>query len=164
MKDSSNETSQMSLDQANMYLTEIKDAFKEDLGKFNEFLKSMRDFTTRRIDMVGLKSRVKELFKGHNQLLMKFNAFLPNEAEVEDEDEDEVSSQRQPIVNVEYAMKYVLNVKTKFRHNPQIYKSFVDIIKMYKNKDKSAEEVRQMVISLFEGHQDLVDGFMVFHG
>jgi histone deacetylase complex regulatory component SIN3 len=34
-----------------MYLTEIKDAFKEDLGKFNEFLKSMRDFTTRRFDL-----------------------------------------------------------------------------------------------------------------
>jgi histone deacetylase complex regulatory component SIN3 len=59
--------------------------------------------------MVGLKSRVKELFKGHNQLLVKFNAFLPNEAEVEDE--DEVSSRRQPVVNSEYAMKYVLNVK-----------------------------------------------------
>ncbi|GAU51959.1 hypothetical protein TSUD_417450 [Trifolium subterraneum] len=162
MKDSSNEMSQISLDQANMYLTEIKDAFKDDMGKFNEFLMSMRDFTTKRIDMVGLKSRVKELFKGHNQLLVKFNAFLPNEAEVEDE--DEVSSRRQPVVNSEYAMKYVLNVKIKFRHNPQIYKSFVDIMKMYKNKDKSTEEVRQMVISLFEGHQDLVDGFMVFLG
>ncbi|XP_045810015.1 paired amphipathic helix protein Sin3-like 1 [Trifolium pratense] len=167
MKDSSNTMDQISIDAAKMYLTEIEDEFKDDTGKYYEFLRAMRDFRTRRIDMAGLMSRVKELFKGHKKLLLKFNTFLPETSSKNTflPDDDEVSYQpKKPTVDLEYAKKYLVNVKTQFQHEPHIYKSFLKIVNMYRNEDKSAKEVMQMVISLFEGHPDLVDGFMVFLG
>ncbi|PNX70997.1 SIN3 component histone deacetylase complex, partial [Trifolium pratense] len=47
MKDSSNTMDQISIDAAKMYLTEIEDEFKDDTGKYYEFLRAMRDFRTR---------------------------------------------------------------------------------------------------------------------
>ncbi|KAK2428535.1 paired amphipathic helix protein Sin3 [Trifolium repens] len=122
--------------------------------------------------MACLMSRVKELFKGHKELLVKFNTFLPDDVEYSevtfqsnksDDEYDEVSSQpRKSNVNLEYAVKYLRGVKNRFQDEPHIYQSFIDIVNMYRYQNKSADDIWHMVISLFEGHQDLIDGFIVF--
>jgi histone deacetylase complex regulatory component SIN3 len=66
-------------------------------------------------------SRVKKLFKGHKELLVKFNTFLPDDVEYSevtfqpnksDDEYDEVSSQpKKSNVNLEYAVKYLRDVK-----------------------------------------------------
>lgn len=89
-------------------------------------------------------------------------------------------------------------MQTRFRRNPQLYESFLDIMQMYKNDHKSVKELHQtvcvllmnhfsfnfflqnfsfnfgnviltliiigllQVISIFQGHQDLVDEFTHF--
>jgi hypothetical protein len=66
-------------------------------------------------------SRVKELFKGHKELLVKFNTFLPDDVEYSevtfqpnksDDEYDEISSQpKKSNVNLECAVKYLRDVK-----------------------------------------------------
>ncbi|KAK2374818.1 paired amphipathic helix protein Sin3 [Trifolium repens] len=130
----------ISVDKAMMYLTEIKHAFKDDKDKYKEFLRAMTDINERRINMACLMSGVKKLFKGHKELLVKFNTFLPDDVEYSevtsqpkksDDEYDEVSSQpKTSNVNLEYAIKYLRDVKNRFQHEPHIYQSFIDIVNM----------------------------------
>ncbi|WJX56901.1 hypothetical protein P8452_42515 [Trifolium repens] len=64
------------------YLNEIKDAFKDEVETFDDFIWVMRDYKEKRIDVEGVGSRVKELFKEHEELLLKFNDYLPEEYKV----------------------------------------------------------------------------------
>ncbi|CAI8587757.1 unnamed protein product [Vicia faba] len=138
-----------------IYIKEIKDAFKDDKNKFNEFLKTMKDIKKKRGNIVCMLAKVKELFEGHRELLLKFNTYLPNEFEI-------TFPPEKPEINIEYAKKYLSKVKTRFQDDPDIYRSFIAIMNMYRNKKRSGEEVQQMVFSLFKDHPDLVDGFIEF--
>ncbi|XP_058741042.1 paired amphipathic helix protein Sin3-like 3 [Vicia villosa] len=147
---------------AHMYLKEIKDAFKDEKYKYKVFLRAMKDFNLRRIDIVGVMERVEKLFQRHTELLLKFNNFLPDGFEIK----PSPKKPNFPVMNKEDADKYLDKVKTRFQHQPYVYDSFVDIMIMYKNKDKSLEEIYEMIFvqvaSLFKDHHDLVDGFTNF--
>ncbi|PNX68816.1 paired amphipathic helix protein SIN3 4-like [Trifolium pratense] len=82
MSGSSSANNVISTDDTLVYLDEIKDAFKDEVEKFNDFIEIMRDFKERRIDVEDVASRVKELFKEHEELLMKFNNYLPDEYKI----------------------------------------------------------------------------------
>lgn len=49
-------------------------------------------------------ARVKELFEGHEELLLKFNTYLVDEFEI-------TPPPNKPEVNIEYARKYLDKVK-----------------------------------------------------
>ncbi|KAL5057099.1 hypothetical protein RYX36_028703 [Vicia faba] len=143
---------------AHIYLKEIKDAFKDEKYKYKIFLRAMKDFQIRRIDIEGVMERVKKLFKRHTELLLKFNNFLPDGFEIQ----SSPKKSNMPVINKEDVDKYLDKVKIRFQHQPYVYDSFLDIMIMYKNKDKSLEEIYEMVASLFKDHYDLVDGFTNF--
>ncbi|XP_058775151.1 paired amphipathic helix protein Sin3-like 2 [Vicia villosa] len=145
-------------DDANMYLKEINEAFKNEKYKYNEYLRAMKDFQIKRIDIEGLMARVEKLFNGHKELLLKFNNFLPDGFEIKTPSK----KPNIPIVKKEDVQKYLEKVKIRFSRQPIVYDMFLDIINMYKNKYKSLEEIYEMVISLFEDHPDLIDEFTEF--
>jgi len=43
-------------------------------------------------------------------------------------------------------------MQTRFRRNPQVYESFLDIMQMYKNDHKSVKELHQTVCVLLMNH------------
>jgi paired amphipathic helix protein Sin3a len=43
----------------------------------------MKEFKAQRIDTAGVIQRVKQLFKGHRELILGFNTFLPKGYEIE---------------------------------------------------------------------------------
>ncbi|KAK2408186.1 paired amphipathic helix protein Sin3 [Trifolium repens] len=59
------------------YLKAVREMFQDDKEKYDEFLEVMKDFKAQRIDTAGVIVRVKELFKGHKDLILGFNTFLP---------------------------------------------------------------------------------------
>ncbi|MBA0829375.1 hypothetical protein Goarm_013984 [Gossypium armourianum] len=59
------------------YLKEVTKTFEDQQEKLVMFHEVMNDFGTERTDVAGVVERVKELFKGHNNLLKGFNFFLP---------------------------------------------------------------------------------------
>ncbi|KAL5100364.1 hypothetical protein RYX36_004691, partial [Vicia faba] len=145
-------------DDAKTYMNEIKVTFKDEKHKYHEFLMIMKDFQIRRIDIQGVMTRVKKLFKQHKELLLKFNNFLPDGLEIKPPTKETKILE----VNKEKAEKYLDKVKTRFRRQPCIYNSFLDIMSMYKNNNISLKEMCEMVFSLFEHHPDLVNGFINF--
>ncbi|XP_022774459.1 paired amphipathic helix protein Sin3-like 2 [Durio zibethinus] len=141
------------------YLKEVKEMFQDQKEKYDMFLEVMKDFKAQRTDTVGVIARVKELFKGHNNLIYGFNTFLPKGYEIT-LDEDEAPPKK--TVEFEEAISFVNKIKKRFQNDEHVYKSFLDILNMYRKEHKDINEVYSEVASLFEHHPDLLEEFTRF--
>ncbi|XP_046593518.1 paired amphipathic helix protein Sin3b isoform X2 [Neodiprion lecontei] len=59
------------------YLDQVKYKFNNQPQVYNDFLDIMKEFKSQSIDTPGVIKRVSNLFKGHPQLIVGFNTFLP---------------------------------------------------------------------------------------
>ncbi|XP_010532951.1 PREDICTED: paired amphipathic helix protein Sin3-like 3 isoform X2 [Tarenaya hassleriana] len=143
------------------YLKNVKDKFHDNREKYDEFLEVMKDFKAQRIDTAGVIARVKELFKGHRELILGFNTFLPKGFEITLLPEDGQPPQKKP-VEFEEAISFVNKIKTRFQGDDRVYRSFLDILNMYRKENKSITEVYQEVATLFRDHHDLLVEFTHF--
>ncbi|KAG8501559.1 hypothetical protein CXB51_003864 [Gossypium anomalum] len=141
------------------YLKEVKEMFQDQKEKYDMFLEVMKDFKAQRTDTVGVIARVKELFKGHNNLIYGFNTFLPKGYEITLH-EDKAPPKK--TVEFEEAISFVNKIKKRFQNNEYVYKSFLDILNMYRKEHKDINEVYNEVASLFDDHPDLLDEFTRF--
>ncbi|XP_020097203.1 paired amphipathic helix protein Sin3-like 4 [Ananas comosus] len=137
------------------YLKSVKDMFQDKREKYDEFLEIMKDFKSQRIDTNGVIMRVKELFNGHRELILGFNNFLPKGYEIKFPEE------KKP-VEFEEAINFVNKIKNRFQNDDHVYKSFLDVLYMYRKDNKSIHEVYQEVATLFQHHHDLLEEFTHF--
>ncbi|KAK4263327.1 hypothetical protein QN277_028757 [Acacia crassicarpa] len=144
-----------------LYLKAVKEMFHDKREKYDDFLEVMKNFKAQRIDTAGVIARVKELFKGHKDLILGFNTFLPKGYEITLPLEDEQPPQKKP-VEFEEAINFVNKIKARFQGDDHVYKSFLDILNMYRKENKSITEVYQEVAVLFQDHQDLLVEFTHF--
>jgi len=118
----------------------------------------MKEFKAARVDTAGVIVRVKDLFKGHRELILGFNTFLPKGYEIEmplDEDE-------QKPVEFDQAINYVNKIKTRFANDERVYKAFLEILNMYRKSQKTITNVYEEVAMLFKNHSDLLEEFTYF--
>ncbi|XP_024018495.1 paired amphipathic helix protein Sin3-like 2 isoform X1 [Morus notabilis] len=141
------------------YLKEVKDMFQDQKEKYDMFLEVMKDFKAERTDTAGVIARVKELFKGHTNLILGFNTFLPKGYEITI-DEDEAPPKK--IVEFQEAISFVNKIKKRFQNDEHVYKSFLDILNMYRKEHKDIKAVYDEVATLFHKHPDLLDEFTRF--
>ncbi|KAH1239232.1 Paired amphipathic helix protein Sin3-like 3 [Glycine max] len=151
----------LTTDDALAYLKAVKDMFQDKREKYDDFLEVMKDFKAQRIDTSGVIARVKELFKGHKDLILGFNTFLPKGYEITLPLEDEQPPQKKPVEFAE-AINFVGKIKARFHDNDRVYKSFLDILNMYRREAKSIAEVYKEVAALFQDHVDLLREFTHF--
>ncbi|KAJ6838532.1 paired amphipathic helix protein Sin3-like 4 [Iris pallida] len=137
------------------YLKAVKDIFQDKKEKYDQFLEVMKDFKSQRIDTAGVILRVKDLFKGHRDLILGFNTFLPKGYEIK------LPEEKKP-VEFEEAISFVNKIKNRFHADEHVYKSFLDILNMYRRESKSIQEVYQEVAILFQHHVDLLEEFTHF--
>ncbi|KAI3716990.1 hypothetical protein L1987_68268 [Smallanthus sonchifolius] len=142
------------------YLKEVKDMFQDQREKYDMFLDVMKDFKAQRIDTTGVIARVKNLFKGHNNLIFGFNTFLPKGYEITVIEDDEPPPKK--TVEFDEAISFVNKIKRRFQNDDRVYKSFLDILNMYRKEHKGINEVYQEVATLFYDHPDLLDEFTRF--
>ncbi|KAF5739647.1 paired amphipathic helix protein Sin3-like 2 isoform X1 [Tripterygium wilfordii] len=141
------------------YLKEVKDMFQDQREKYDTFLEVMKDFKAQRTDTTGVIARVKELFKGHNNLIFGFNTFLPRGYEIT---LDEDGAPPKKTVEFEEAISFVNKIKKRFQSDDYVYKSFLDILNMYRKEHKDISEVDSEVAALFEDHPDFLEEFRRF--
>ncbi|KAK9134750.1 hypothetical protein Syun_014080 [Stephania yunnanensis] len=65
------------LDEAVAYLYNVKQAFRDMKEKYDEFVRSLREFQPGRIGPFETASRVVEILEGHTRLSLSFLRFLP---------------------------------------------------------------------------------------
>ncbi|GAA0165695.1 chromatin/chromatin-binding, or -regulatory protein [Lithospermum erythrorhizon] len=153
-------TQKLTTKDALTYLKEVKEMFSDEREKYDMFLDVMKNFKAQRIDTSGVIARVKDLFKGHRDLILGFNTFLPKGCEITLTDEEEDPPKK--TVEFEEAISFVNKIKTRFQNDDHVYKSFLDILNMYRKEHKGITEVYQEVATLFEDHLDLLDEFTRF--
>ncbi|XP_047958301.1 paired amphipathic helix protein Sin3-like 3 [Salvia hispanica] len=142
------------------YLKQVKDVFGDEGEKYIRFLDVMKDFKAQRIDVAGVIGSVKELFKGHPNLIQGFNTFLPKGCEISLTGEDEAPPKR--TLEFDAAFSFVNKVKKRFQNDDSVYKSFLDILEMYRDEHRGITEVYQEVATLIGDHVDLLDEFTRF--
>ncbi|XP_010553645.1 PREDICTED: paired amphipathic helix protein Sin3-like 5 isoform X2 [Tarenaya hassleriana] len=141
------------------YLKAVKDKFQDKKEKYDTFLEVMKDFKAQRIDTNGVIARVKDLFKDYHELLLGFNTFLPMGYEITLPLDEE---RRKKPADFGEAINFVTKIKARFQDDDRSYKSFLDILNMYRKESKSISEVYQEVTLLFQDHEDLLEEFAYF--
>ena len=71
------EGQKVALTDAFSYLDRVKAEYSNQPEVYNKFLQVMREFKSNVIDANGVIGRVVHLFRGHRDLILGFNAFLP---------------------------------------------------------------------------------------
>ncbi|RZB51842.1 Paired amphipathic helix protein Sin3-like 2 isoform B, partial [Glycine soja] len=144
-------------DSALAYLSTVKDAFKDDREKFDKFLELMKNFTADRFNLVSGIEEVKELLKGHRDLIFGFNVFLPKGFEIKLPLEDEQPPQKKLDVFVE-AKKFMHKIETRFHGQDNVYKAFLAILKMHKDGNRTPLQLtRRLESDLSEWEKDYRD-------
>ncbi len=60
------------------------------------------------------------------------------------------------------ATRYVKTIKTRFQLQPNVYKSFLDILHAYHKEQHTIKDVYDQVATLFANHPDLLEEFTQF--
>ncbi|KAJ0265897.1 Histone deacetylase interacting domain-containing protein [Hirschfeldia incana] len=136
------------------YLKAVKDMFQDKKDKYDTFLEVMKDFKAQRVDTNGVIARVRELFKGYDDLLLGFNTFLPKGYKI--------TLPEKKTVDFGEAIEFVNKIKARFGSDDRAYKKFLDILNMYRKESKSISDVYQEVTLLFQDHEDLLAEFAHF--
>lgn len=79
---------ELKVEDALIYLDQVKCEFGDQPHIYNEFLDIMKTFKTQQIDTPGVIRRVSNLFRGNRRLVLGFNTFLPEGYKIELPDGD----------------------------------------------------------------------------
>ncbi|CAK9146264.1 unnamed protein product [Ilex paraguariensis] len=111
------------------YLRAVKERFQDNKKKYDEFLEVMKDFKSQRIDTAGVIARVKELFKGHRDLILGFNTFLPKGYEITLLPDD-IPHRVKKLVQFDEAMDFVNKIKVAalFHDNHDLLEEFTHFL------------------------------------
>ena len=74
---------ELRVEDALLYLDQVKVEFGDRPHIYNEFLDIMKTFKTHQIDTPGVIRRVSNLFQGNRKLVLGFNTFLPEGYKIE---------------------------------------------------------------------------------
>ncbi|CAA7031849.1 unnamed protein product [Microthlaspi erraticum] len=133
------------------YLSAVKNTFQHNRDIYDKFLEIMKDFKAQRVDTGDVMVRVKELFRGEDEMLLGFNTFLPKGYKITLDDDQTLAND----VARDEAISFINKVKTRFQYDRHAYDTFLDVLRKYKNDYKSTSEVYNEVTILFQDHQDL---------
>jgi paired amphipathic helix protein Sin3a len=73
----------LKVEDALTYLDKVKTQFGDQPQVYNQFLDIMKNFKAETIDTPGVIRQVQALFRGHNNLILGFNTFLPPGCRIE---------------------------------------------------------------------------------
>jgi histone deacetylase complex regulatory component SIN3 len=99
---------ELRVEDALLYLDQVKVEFGDRPHIYNEFLDIMKTFKTQQIDTPGVIRRVSNLFQGNRRLVLGFNTFLPEGYKIEipmDGDGPPVAVYRAPGSNVAHILR-----------------------------------------------------------
>lgn len=134
-------------------LMEVKERFQNQHYVLNRFRKLLKNFSKRRIDVESLGVEVMKLFKGHHDLIRKYNAFLPDGYQINSDRGDGVKK-------LETAIELVNRVKIRFQNEERVYEKFLEILIRIREERFWLHQLKKDVADLFGNHnEDLFEDF-----
>lgn len=108
----------LKVEDALSYLDQVKYKFGNQPQVYNDFLDIMKEFKSQSIDTPGVIARVSHLFKGHPELIVGFNTFLPPGYKIEVQCNDAVSNRKVMVRLLTIILK--LLGRTSFDKEPNV--------------------------------------------
>ncbi|KAK4603888.1 hypothetical protein RGQ29_012413 [Quercus rubra] len=139
------------------YLKEVKETLQDQREKYVMFLKALEDFKLERTNVRDVAAIVKELFRGHNNLISGFNIFLSNGSKIA-LDNDEAHPQE--LFNE--ARSFATKIKVRFQNYASVYIEFLDILNELQKGRKDINTVQNQISILLDVQADLIDEFTIF--
>ncbi|XP_010501573.1 PREDICTED: paired amphipathic helix protein Sin3-like 4 [Camelina sativa] len=142
------------------YLTAVKEAFHDDPPTYDVFYKLIYNIRHHRVlDIASAIGRVDELLQDHQDLLLRLNDFLSAEAQriLHLKIEKGAASDDNKRKRV---ASFLSKLKARFQWDDRhVYESFLEILNMYQEGNKSIVKMYQEIVSLVQDHEDLVMEF-----
>ena len=174
----------LKVEDALLYLDQVKKEFVDQSHIYNQFLQVMKDFKSNALSTEAVIAAVSSLFRGHNKLLLGFNRFLPGRRGIElsndnedqapplpraeeaaadqaQEQQQQQQQQRQSGGQVD-AIKYVTKIRNRFSHDQGKYQTFLKILYKYQQHQTHIIVVLDQVYELFKDEKDLLIEFCQF--
>mmetsp|Transcript_25802 Transcript_25802/g.51378 ORF Transcript_25802/g.51378 Transcript_25802/m.51378 type:complete len:834 (-) Transcript_25802:50-2551(-) len=107
---------ELKVEDALLYLDQVKTEFGDRPRIYNEFLEIMKNFKAQEIDTPGVIKRVSNLFRGYNKLILGFNTFLPDGYKIELKD---IEGQLNPVFSGPGAQQQSVLPQPSAPSNPQ---------------------------------------------
>ena len=157
----------LKLEDAFSYLDKVKLQFQNQPQRYEDFLDIMRRFKSQSIDTAGVIQCAGNLFRGHPELIVGFNTFLPVGYKIEMQTNDQINvslpnrttsatiisgpptslSSNPPAAprpfEFNHAISYVNKVRSRFQSQPDTYRQFLEILHSYQTEQKSIKEGKQ---------------------
>jgi paired amphipathic helix protein Sin3a len=86
---------ELRVEDALLYLDDVKREFGDRPRVYNEFLAIMKNFKSQEVDTPGVIERVSKLFNGYDNLILGFNKFLPDGYKITATDLERLNKQNQ---------------------------------------------------------------------
>ncbi|XP_058721991.1 uncharacterized protein LOC131593505 [Vicia villosa] len=135
----------------------------ENREKYQSFFQILKDYKAQRIDTRVLRLKVHQLFKGHKDLILRFNTLMPTQYVIKlplDGDDKQPQCGR---LEKEDALGFLKEVGDVFQgKNKGKYDEFLEIMKGFKAQRIETSVVVERVKELFKGHIALILGFYKF--
>ncbi|KAF5181428.1 Paired amphipathic helix protein sin3-like [Thalictrum thalictroides] len=113
------------------------------------------------IEVKDVIARVKILFKGHPELIMAFNIFLPDGQKITGRDMVKDYGNGIPLEYVE-TMSFLNNIKIRFREDEDVYLVFLEFLERYRDDNDFERLYKDAARFCFKGHPDLLKELTCF--
>ncbi|PKU86920.1 Paired amphipathic helix protein Sin3-like 5 [Dendrobium catenatum] len=110
------------------YLKCVKDLFKDNKEKYNEFLEVMRGFKSQRINTYEVIMKVQELFKGHSDLILGFSKFLPNGYKIKVPEEKKPEEKKPADFHEAFNFVSKIKVALLFKNHEDLFMEFLHFL------------------------------------
>lgn len=137
------------------YLEKVRNHFVHKPEVYHNFLDVLKDFKSKTLDTHGVIKRVKELFKGEDELILSFNQFLPVGYKIK------VKPKPPKVVESDPASVHAAKIKHLLKDDPQIYDECMEVLRGNRSK-QAAEELYQRVQKIFESQPEILKEFKPF--
>jgi paired amphipathic helix protein Sin3a len=168
------------VEDAQMYLDQVKAEFADRPHIYNEFLDIMKAFKMQQTDTPGVIREISNLFQGNRKLMLGFNMLMLDGYRIEEPPDPDIGSSevlavfRAPFPDValpilresplvlDDALAYMDQVKAEFADRPHIYNEFLDTTKAFMAQKVNTVEAIRRLNNLFQGNRRLMLGFNTF--
>jgi len=144
---------QVNREDALVFINQVKVVFQDKMEKFYEFAQVLNDYKAQRVDCRGILARVEKLFKGHSDLVYRFNKFVPEEYQIKLDEQGHQLAIKDTFLN---------QVKVVFQDKMEKYFEFLEVVKDHNAQGIDRRGVAAIVKELFKGHTHLILGFNTY--
>ncbi|KAH9477605.1 Paired amphipathic helix protein Sin3-like 2 [Psilocybe cubensis] len=157
--------SSVARDDYNAYLDAVKRAFSDQPAIYDEFLSTLRQWNQNEFSTDILLKRIREMLKGHSDLIQRFNVFLPEGVTMDASTSTRNDARASTIQKLDTMYRTIrLTEKVLSRCGQNVYDDMFSILSAHYHREVDQETTTRKLTSLLTNQADLLDSLLYIIG